>query len=72
MAKKRLATAVKSFFPEVGGIEMKIILYPKHLNMLTKILGNSVQTFQQTTYSHRRGNFVYNHWGCISIYRSLS
>ena len=32
----------------------------------------SVQKFQQLIVIYRLGNFVYNHWGCTSIYRLLS
>ena len=31
----------------------------------------SVQTFQTLILTNRRGNFVYYHWGCTSIFRSL-
>ena len=32
----------------------------------------SVQTFQPLIVIYRMGNFVYHHWGCTSIYKSLS
>ena len=32
----------------------------------------SVQTLQPLIVIFRRGNFLYNHWGCTSIYRQLS
>ena len=31
----------------------------------------SVQTFQPLTVIYRSGNFVYHHWWCTSIYRTL-
>ena len=39
------------------------------LNFIIKL---SVQTFQPLTVIYRRGNFIYHHWGCASIYRPLS
>ena len=33
---------------------------------------SSVQTFQPQILIYKRGNFVYHHWGCTSIYWPLS
>ena len=42
------------------------------LNFYWLFIKLSVKTFQPLTVIYKRDNFVYNHWGCTSIYRPLS
>ena len=42
------------------------------VNVSLSFIKLNVQTFQPLILINRRGNFVYTHWGCTSIYRPLS
>ena len=40
--------------------------------LIDRFINLNVQTFQSLIVSYRRGNFVYYHCGCTSIYRPVS
>ena len=63
----RLLITVPNVFIFVGKQHWGILLH--FLNWFIKLSG---QTFQPLILIYRRGNFVYHHWECTSIYRPLS
>ena len=53
------------------------ILRPKNLGyycwiLIDQLQTGSVQTFQPIILIYKRGNFDFHHWGCISIYSTMS